>query len=129
KFDGDPGGIAENFGTFIKEFVENDPECQPSTSNTYAGIDPAFIKSSVWPAPMISTVGPASASRVVAETQPWRKSYRRALIARARSAFDESSSSGSIASRDARGSPRYRSRGYVKRINSWRVRRAKASLN
>jgi len=48
-YDRDMASIAEP-SEVIEAFVTTDPECQPSTSNTYMDIDDTFDRPSVWPA-------------------------------------------------------------------------------
>jgi len=41
--------VADHAG-IIRDFIQDDPECQPSTSNTYMAVDAAFRDIGVWPA-------------------------------------------------------------------------------
>ncbi len=41
---------AADHAEIIRNFIQDDPECQPSTSNTYMAADAAFREPGVWPA-------------------------------------------------------------------------------
>jgi hypothetical protein len=50
EFGTDTERLANSYSEFIARFVEEDSECQPSSSNTYMGVDLAFESPGTWPA-------------------------------------------------------------------------------
>jgi len=68
----DPESIAD-YALSIRDFVETDDECQPTTSNTYMGVDAAFVMPSNWAAAEALEIYARmieSAARVGTDAQP-----------------------------------------------------------